>query len=326
MVIGNLKLVTEQLEKYDNIVIFHHIRPDGDCLGSQFGLKELLETNFPNKKVYAIGDSKGSFSFLDIKMDEIPSDEFLKTALGVVVDANFKDRIEYREVLDKDLFAQVIRIDHHPNDDDLGENCIRWVDSSYIAADEMITEIAVVNNWKITQKAANFLYLGINTDSGRFLFNNTTARTLNLAAKLYEAGLQQDFIHSNLAKVTLDDLKYSAWLMTTLKTRDGVAYIQNDLKTTNEFSKTPQQSIRVNSIANIDGFPMWVQFTEEENGKVRVEFRSNGPIVRNVAVKWGGGGHERASGAIIDSLDLVEQVIDDCAAEVARWREEKANA
>ncbi|WP_426461021.1 DHH family phosphoesterase [Mycoplasma hafezii] len=322
MQIGNLELVTKELEKYDSIVIFHHIRPDGDCLGSQFGLKELLETNFPNKKVYAIGDAKGSFPFLDLKMDEIPSDEVLKESLGVVVDANFKERIECREVLDKNLFKQVIRIDHHPNDDDLGESCIRWVDSSYTAADEMVTEIAVVNNWKITKRAANLLYLGINTDSGRFLFNNTCSRTLNLAAKLYDAGLDSDFIHTNLATVTLDDLKFNAWLLSTLKTRDGVAYIQNSLEDTKRFGKTPQTSVRVNAIANIEGYPFWVQFTEEEDGRIRVEFRSNGPIVRNVAVKWGGGGHERASGAIINSFDDVEKVIDDCVAEVARYRAE----
>ncbi|QCZ36788.1 DHH family phosphoesterase [Mycoplasma nasistruthionis] len=322
MVIGNLQLVTEQLLKHDSIVIFHHIRPDGDCLGSQFGLKELLEKNFPNKKVYAIGDAKGSFKFLDLVMDQVPSDEVLKESLAVVVDANFKERIELREVLDKDLFKQVIRIDHHPNDDDLGENAVRWVDSSYAAADEMITEIAVANNWKITKRAANLLYLGINTDSGRFLFNNTTSRTLNLAAKLFDAGLDLDFMHTNLAKTSLEDLKYNSFLLSTLKTRDGVAYIQNSVADSAKYGKTPQQSVRVNSIANIEGYPFWVQFTEEENGKIRVEFRSNGPIVRNVAIKWGGGGHERASGAIIDSFNLVEAVIDDCVAEVKRYKAE----
>ncbi|SYV97055.1 Bifunctional oligoribonuclease and PAP phosphatase nrnA, partial [Mycoplasmopsis edwardii] len=126
MKIGNLELVTKELYKYDSIVIFHHIRPDGDCLGSQFGLKELIKTNFPNKKVYAIGDHKDTFDFLDFTMDKVPSDEILKNSLGVVVDANHKERIESREVLDKNLFAQVIRIDHHPNDDDLGDNAVRW--------------------------------------------------------------------------------------------------------------------------------------------------------------------------------------------------------
>lgn len=319
MKIGNLELVTKELYKYDSIIIFHHIRPDGDCLGSQFALRELLRTNFPDKKVYAIGDAKNSFSFLDFQMDKVPSDEVLKKSLAVIVDANFKERIELREVLDKDIFPQVIRIDHHPNDDDLGQNAIRWVDSSYCAADEMISEIAVVNSWKITPKAANYLYLGINTDSGRFLFNTVSARTLYLASKLYEAGLEADYVHTNLSQSSLDDLKFNSWLLSTLKTRDGVAYIQNSLAETKKHGKTPNSSMRVNAIANIKGYPLWVQFLEEEDGKIRVEFRSNGPIVRNVALKWGGGGHERASGAIIESFDLVEKVIDDCVLEVKNY-------
>ncbi|WP_027121372.1 DHH family phosphoesterase [Mycoplasma leonicaptivi] len=323
MVIGNLELVTKEIYKHNSIVIFHHIRPDGDCLGSQFGLAELIKTNFPDKKVYTIGDSKGIYNFLDFKMDYIPSDEVLKNSLGVVVDANHKERIENREVLDKNLFKTVIRIDHHPNDDDLGDATIRWVDSSYSAADEMITEIAVINQWKITPKAAQYLYLGINTDSGRFLFNNVKARTLYLASKLYEAGLDADYVHRGLAQTTLEDIKFNSYLMSTLKTRNGVAYIQNDLKTTLSLGQTSQSSVRVNSIGNIKGYPIWVQFTEEENSKIRVEFRSNGPIVRNVALKWGGGGHERASGAIIDSFDLVEKVVDDCAFEVKRWQLEQ---
>ncbi|QZE12648.1 bifunctional oligoribonuclease/PAP phosphatase NrnA [Mycoplasma sp. Ms02] len=322
MLLGNEKLATELLEKYDSIVIFHHIRPDGDCLGSQFALKELLESNFPNKKVYAVGDSKGSFAFLDLKHDEVPSKEVLAKSLAVIVDANYKERIETRELLDENLFAETLRIDHHPNEDDL-ENCTRWVDSSYIAADEMIAQLAVTNNWQITQKAANFLYLGINTDSGRFLFDKTSSRTFRLVAHLYENGLQADMIHKNLAKVSLDDLKYNAWLMSTLKTRDGVAYIQNSYKDTVSLGKTPQTSIRVNSIGNIDGYPIWVQFTEEEDGRIRTEFRSNGPVVRNVAVKWGGGGHEKASGCMLNSFDDVEKVVDDCAAEVKAYLESK---
>lgn len=322
MQIGSLKEVSCLIEKYDSIVIFHHIRPDGDCLGSQFGLKELLNINFPNKKVYAIGDTKGSFKFLNLEHDAMPSPEILSKSLAIIVDANFKDRIECRELLDSEIFPETLRIDHHPNDDDL-YNCTRWVDSSYIAADEMVTELAFENNWKVTPKAASYLYLGINTDSGRFLFDKTSARTFRLVAFLYDNGLNADFIHRNLAAVTLEDLKYNAWLMSTLKTRDGVAYIQNDLENTYRFNKTPQSSIRVNSIANIIGYPIWVQFTEEEDKRVRVEFRSNGPIVRNIALKWGGGGHERASGAMISSLDLVEQVIDDCALEVQNYLNEQ---
>ncbi|MEE3928121.1 bifunctional oligoribonuclease/PAP phosphatase NrnA [Mycoplasmopsis ciconiae] len=319
MLINNEQVATQLLEKYDSIVIFHHIRPDGDCLGSQFALKQLLLDNYPNKKVYAVGDAKGNFSFLDLQHDPMPSDEILKKSLAVIVDANFKDRIECREALDKNIFAETLRIDHHPNDDDLNK-CTRWVDSDYIAADEMIAQLAFVNNWKITKRSAVLLYLGIFTDSGRFLFAKTSARTFKLVAHLYENGLEAAWFHKNMSLVSMDDIEYNAWLMSTLKKRDGVAYIQNDIENTKRFNKTPQSSIRVNSIANIIGYPIWVQFTEEEDGRIRVEFRSNGPIVRNVALKWNGGGHDNASGCMLNSFDDVEKVIDDCAAEVINYQ------
>ena len=85
----NLKKIEEIITNYKSIVIFHHINPDGDCLGSQFGLKELIIDNFPEINVYAIGDSKNVLPFLDFKHDEIPSEEILTKSLGIVVDANF---------------------------------------------------------------------------------------------------------------------------------------------------------------------------------------------------------------------------------------------
>ncbi|ENY68953.1 Hypothetical protein, putative DHH phosphoesterase [Mycoplasmopsis bovigenitalium 51080] len=321
---GTWKDAANKLEQYDSIVIFHHIRPDGDCLGSQFGLRELLRLNYPNKKVYAIGDNNGLFShFLDLDFDPIPNDEILKKSLGVVVDANQKERIFYREVLDKNLFAETLRIDHHPNEDDL-DKCTVWLEENRIAAAEMVTELAYQMNWKINEKAANFMFLGIVTDSGRFQYSDTSSRTHELAAFLYKNNLNPEKIYLGLAQTSLEDLKVQSTLMSSLKTKGKVAYIQVDYKTTVALGKKPGDMARPNLIGNIKGYPFWVSFNEEEDGRIRVEYRSNGPIVRNVAIKWGGGGHDRASGSMLSSFDDVEKVIDDCNVEVERWEAENA--
>lgn len=65
------KKIEEKIKSHNNIVIFHHIRPDGDCLGSQFGMKNLIEENFPDKKVYTVGDTKGIYPYLDFPMDDL---------------------------------------------------------------------------------------------------------------------------------------------------------------------------------------------------------------------------------------------------------------
>ncbi|WP_029608407.1 DHH family phosphoesterase [Mycoplasma simbae] len=317
---GTWKDAAAKLEQYDSIVIFHHIRPDGDCLGSQFGLRELLRINYPNKKVYAVGDSNGLFSnFLDLDFDEVPSDEILKQSLGVVVDANQKERIQNREILDKNLFAETLRIDHHPNEDDL-DKCTVWLEENRIAAAEMIAELAFQKGWKFNEKAANCVFLGIVTDSGRFQFSDTSARTHELAGYLYKNNLNAEKVFLGLAQTSIEDLKVQSTLMSSLKTSGQVAYIQVDYATTLKLGKKPNDMARPNLIGNIKGYPIWVSFNEEENGNIRVEYRSNGPIVRNVALKWGGGGHDRASGCMIKTFDDVENVINDCNLEVERWQ------
>ncbi|SYV93001.1 Bifunctional oligoribonuclease and PAP phosphatase nrnA, partial [Mycoplasmopsis synoviae] len=91
MVINSHKLAVEKIKQHNSIVIFHHVIPDGDCLGSQFGLKNLLQDNFPDKKIYCVGDSKNNFQFLDIKMDNnLVTEEVMKNSLAIVVDTSDK--------------------------------------------------------------------------------------------------------------------------------------------------------------------------------------------------------------------------------------------
>ncbi|WP_027122306.1 DHH family phosphoesterase [[Mycoplasma] imitans] len=313
MVKGNIQQAVQIIEKYDHIVIFHHIRPDGDCLGSQFGLKELIQTNYPNKEVKVVGDKKDSFPFLEMEHDHLDHEWFKhKKVLGVVVDANYKERIESRSLLDDKLFDAVLRIDHHPNEDDLDAKAF-FVDSSYIAAAEQIADIAYQAKWKVTPKAANYLYLGIYTDSGRFLFKNTSARTYSLASILANANADMFYINQNLTKVSLNDLKFQQYVFANYQTKDDVIYFVCSKEVQKAVNRSPLECARVNMLANIENFRVWLFFIEEDDNKWRVEFRSNGPSVRTVAVKWGGGGHEMASGAIINGKENIINVVNDCS-------------
>lgn len=73
------EIAKKAIEAHDNIFIFHHIRPDGDCLGSQFGLRELIRTNYPEKRVFVFGDTGGIFPFFE--WDLISLKMFQKNAL-----------------------------------------------------------------------------------------------------------------------------------------------------------------------------------------------------------------------------------------------------
>ncbi len=183
----------------------------------------------------------------------------------------------------------------------------------------MIAELAYQTGWKVSHTVAEYIFLGMITDSGRFQFSDTSARTHELVAFLYKTGFNADKVFTGLAQTDLQDLKLTNKIYENLKTVGRVAYTTLTYDETVQLGKTPNQACRPNSIANLKGYPFWVFFNEEENGKIRVEYRSNGPCVRNVAVKWGGGGHERASGSILSSFDLVPDVIRDCNLEVDRW-------
>lgn len=304
------KKIEERIKAHKNIVIYHHIRPDGDCLGSQFGMKNLIKVNFPNKTVYTIGDSKGIYSFLEFKMDKLPLEK-LDDSLAIIVDANFKERLECREYLDNNCFDEVIRIDHHPNDDDLDAS-LRWVEPEAPAAAQQVTEIAYELGWKLNKEAATYLYLGIYTDSVKLSTNTTTAKTMLLVSWLWDNGSQKDLIHTELSKRTLFDININTYISQNMKIANDVVSFYFPLSEQIKLGiKDPLKANRPFVLGSIDNTKAWVFFTEEKPGQIRCEFRSNGCNVRNVAIKWGGGGHIRASGAQISDPNLIPLIIKD---------------
>lgn len=304
------KKIEERIKAHKNIVIYHHIRPDGDCLGSQFGMKNLIKVNFPDKTVYTIGDSKGIYSFLEFKMDKLPLKK-LDDSLAIIVDANFKERLECREYLDNNCFDEVIRIDHHPNDDDLDAS-LRWVEPEAPAAAQQVTEIAYELGWKLNKEAATYLYLGIYTDSVKLSTNTTTAKTMLLVSWLWDNGSQKDLIHTELSKRTLFDININTYISQNMKIANDVVSFYFPLSEQIKLGiKDPLKANRPFVLGSIDNTKAWVFFTEEKPGQIRCEFRSNGCNVRNVAIKWGGGGHIRASGAQISDPNLIPIIIKD---------------
>lgn len=312
------KKIEERIKAHKNIVIYHHIRPDGDCLGSQFGMKNLIKVNFPDKTVYTIGDSKGIYSFLEFKMDKLPLEK-LDDSLAIIVDANFKERLECREYLDNNCFDEVIRIDHHPNDDDLYAS-LRWVEPEAPAAAQQVTEIAYELGWKLNKEAATYLYLGIYTDSVKLSTNTTTAKTMLLVSWLWDNGSQKDLIHTELSKRTLFDININTYISQNMKIANDVVSFYFPLSEQIKLGiKDPLKANRPFVLGSIDNTKAWVFFTEEKPGQIRCEFRSNGCNVRNVAIKWGGGGHIRASGAQISDPNLIPLIIKDLEQETKNF-------
>jgi bifunctional oligoribonuclease and PAP phosphatase NrnA len=303
------KQILAMIKQYETIIIHHHLRPDPDCIGSQLGLKYILEEAFPNKKIYAVGNHTERTEFLG-SLDQV-TDEVYQDALVIMVDVGDKTRIADDRFLNG---RALIKIDHHPLTESFAD--LEWVDPSFAACAEMIIEFANENNAELSlnEKAARVLYAGLLTDTGRFYFNSVSGRTLRYAALAYDYGFDKQALYANLYYASVDELKFNGFIMENFQyTPNGLGYLKINQAILDHFNiKAEFASGQVNALSNIKEIEMWMFFTEDcELGKIRTSFRSRGPIVNELAAKYGGGGHKMASGALLDNWDVVEAVIKD---------------
>ncbi|WP_406618124.1 bifunctional oligoribonuclease/PAP phosphatase NrnA [Mycoplasmopsis lipophila] len=309
MKIGSYKDALNAIKKYDNIIIFHHIRPDGDCLGSQAGLAELIRLNFPKKKVFTIGDNVHTFDFMNYYYHPLEMIDY-NNSLGIVVDASSSDRIECSKLLLEKKFSATLRIDHHPNGSDIEYDYL-WVDEHYVAAAEMIAELSKLSKWKINEKAAKHIFLGMVTDSGRFLFPDTSARTHELASYLYEKGkMNPQPIFKELNKRTMKEIKYIGEILSNFKKEGRVLYFNVTEEILKKYEMNDlEAAIYVNELGNIEDNSCWAFFIQLKDGNIRGRLRSNGPKVNEIAKLHNGGGHDNAAGCMLTSWDEVPTVL-----------------
>lgn len=299
----------ELLKKYDTVIIHRHTNPDGDAMGSQIGLKNLLLDNFPEKKVYVVGDGAGRFSFMDGSvMDEI-SDETYRGALAVILDS-----AEHSLVSDDryTLAEKTLRIDHHIFCEKFAD--VEIVETAFESCAGLVTHLAREWGLTINTSAAKALFTGIVTDSGRFRYDSTTPRTFSDAAFLLEKGFNPTEIYDKLYVDDFSMIKMRAGFVLDIQfTENNVAYIYSDRKKVDSLGVSDFTVSRgmVNVMAEIRGVDVWVNFTESTDGTVLAELRSRNLDINKIAVKYGGGGHLKASGASLkDKAQAMEMLAD----------------
>ena len=305
----------DAIKNHDVIIIHRHSNPDGDAMGSQLGLKHVLQTNFPDKKIYAVGDSAGRFSFMeDSVMDEI-SDEFYEGALAIVLDTSAKSLISDDRYT---LAEQTLRIDHHIFVEDIAD--IDIDDTSFESCCGLVTYL--VREWglEVDSKAAKALYTGIVTDSGRFYYDSTSPRTFDLASFLLSKGFNPAEIYSNLYVDTYENVRKRAEFVLSIKfSKNNVAYSYSDKERVAKLGMEAQSVSRgfVNTMGDLKGVDAWVNFTACEQG-VFCEIRSKNLNINQIAVAHGGGGHLKASGATLKDRQEAMQVLDELDALVEK--------
>lgn len=301
--------ILQCIKEYDKIVIHRHSSPDGDALGSQIGMKCLLRENFPNKEIYAVGDGAGRYAFMDGSvMDEV-EDSFFNGALSIILDCGSAWLISDERYK---TAAKTVRFDHHIFSEKIAD--FEVVDTSYESCCGLVTEFALESGLTLSPASAKALFTGMVTDSGRFRYDSTTAKTFRLASALKEQNFDTNEIYGNLYADDFANMQLRARFVLKIQfTPYRVAYIyttKEELATYNADTFTISRGM-VNTMSDIRGVDIWVNFTETED-KVLVEIRSNKHTVQPVAVKYGGGGHAKACGASVkdraEAMALLEDL------------------
>ncbi len=302
----NFDILLEKIKEYNKIAIFGHRRPDGDCYGSLNGLKNIILTTFPKKRVFCLTEHVATLSFLG-KMDDV-DDEFFDGALAIVCDTSTRERIHDQRYK---LCSEVIKLDHHIIIDNYGDYNI--VDEDIPATSLLVARFFFsYPELKITEKGATALYTGTITDTSNFRYRGVNLETFVLAGKLVELGADIVGVDQQLSLESLRSTKLKAFVYKSLKvTENGVAYAMISEKIIKRFNVTSDEAASlVNLLSNIKECPVWILFIGYPK-EVRIRLRSNGPDINMLAEAYGGGGHQKAAGASVTSWNKIGMLIKD---------------
>lgn len=301
--------ILQEILAYNRIIIHRHTNPDGDALGSQIGLKHILTANFPEKEIYAVGDDAKRYGFMaDSVMDNVP-DEMYEGALAIILDTSAKALISDDRYTKA---ARTVRMDHHIFCEKIAD--VELTDTSYESCCGLVADFARRAHLELTPTAAKSLYTGMITDSGRFRYDSTTSQTFEIAAYLMQQKFETNDIYRNLYADDYSRIKLRAEFILKIQfSEKNVAYIY----TTREEAEATGADIfsisrgMVNTMGDIRGVDIWVNFTETEEG-VLCEIRSSKYNINPIAVKHGGGGHAKASGATLkdraEAMELLSEL------------------
>ena len=300
------KKILKMIKRYDAIVIARHIGVDPDALCSQLALRDVIRLNFPEKKVIAIGTGSAKFAHIG-KLDKL---EKLDHALLIVTDTPDKRRVDS---VDFSQFSSVIKIDHHPFVEDFGG--IELIDEKASSACEIIMKFLMHTKLQINSSIVELLYMGLVSDSNRFLFDSSTPELFSLISYYLDkypfdlSDCYQKLYMRPLNEVRLEG--YIALHMTV--TEHGLGYIPITNEIIHEYGvDSASAGNMINNFNFIKEVLVWVTMTEDiKNNQIRISIRSRGPVINHVAEKYHGGGQKSASGARVKTMEEAMKIIDD---------------
>ena len=301
------KKIFKLIKKYDSIVIARHIGVDPDAMASQIGLRDVILNTFPNKKVYAVGAGSAKFPYIG-KLDHFDG-EYSNTLL-IILDTPDKRRVDCENI---DSFAYRVKIDHHPFIEEFCE--LELIDDKASSACELLMRMIYATSLKPNKEIMEKLYMGLVSDTNRFMFNNSTYTTFEIVSKVmkdYELDLSK--LYALLYSRPLKEVKLQGYMSEAMEvTENGVGYV----KITEDIIKKYDVDVAspgnmINNFNNIEEILVWLAITEDtKNNIFKINIRSRGPVINKIAEKYSGGGHKLASGARVMTLAEADKLIEE---------------
>lgn len=297
------------------MAIISHIRPDGDTLGSAFALSLALKTLGISAVVTCDDTLPSRFLFLN-EVKELKNTLDGEYSAIIAIDCAEPTRLGgFYEAFSK--HKNTYSIDHHISN-------TRFAKTNYVFDNasncENVYQLICQMNVPISKEIANFLLLGIVTDTGCFKHKNVTANTLEVSSKLLEFGgdlnkiYYQMFVKQSKERALLFG-KTMSKIRYFFDDRLAVATVRlNDLSQTG--AKPNETEGFIDFVMGVDSVEVGVCIMEIEENKYKISFRSKSADVNAVASTFGGGGHILASGCQISGE--YEEVVDRIAFAVSR--------
>ena len=300
------KKIYKEIKRYKKIVIARHVGVDPDAMASQIALRDSIKLTFPDKEVLAVGTGSQKFRYIG-DLDKFDNG---KDALLIVVDTPDIKRVDIPSM---DDFSMKIKIDHHPFVEKFCD--LEYIEDTASSAAEILMNFIKETKLECNSQIAKTLFIGLTSDSNRFLFNSCTSKTFSLVSYYLENyNFDMNATYQEMYARPFKEVRFEGYLATNMEiTENGVAYIKITDEVINKYKVDSASAGKmVNNFNFIEEALVWMTITEDvKNEFIRVSIRSRGPVINTVAEKYNGGGHKMASGAKVSSFEEAMLLVND---------------
>ncbi len=309
------KRILDIIKRHKRFLISAHINPDGDAIGSQLALANLLKAM--GKTVRVINDQEvprnlkllPGLTQIECGLDNRQED--LKFDVAIILDSPDLSRIaSIRKLLKK---AYIINIDHHISNNHFGN--LNWVDPKVSSVGEMVYGLYEYAHVAIKDESALSLYVAMMTDTGSFRFSNTAASTHKIIAKLLALDIKPAEVYEYIyQRKSLPTFKLLGEVLSNLqmsKDRKIVWFKVTNRMLKEKGLKSAATDDFVDFVRMIEGVEVVAFLREIDSAKAKVSLRSKSKVdVNKIAKYFGGGGHRLASGCVIEkNLPAAEKLL-----------------